>query len=254
MPVAITRPVPAAIAACELTHLDRAPIDVDVARREHAAYERALEGLGFRVTRLRPADDQPDSVFIEDAAVVVDEVAVITRPGAESRRAETAAVAAALRPLRPLAEIAAPGTLDGGDVLRLGRVLYVGTGARSNAEGAAQLRAILAPFGYEVREARFEGCLHLKTAATAVGEALVLVNPAWTDARQFEGARVVEADPAEPFAANALLAGAAVIHADVFARTRRRLEAAGVRVVPVPAGELAKAEGGVTCCSLLLST
>lgn len=253
MPLAVTRPVPAAIAHCELTHLDRTPIDVEVARREHAAYERALERLGYRVQRLAAADDQPDSVFIEDTAVVVDEIAVITRPGAESRQEETGAVAAALRPLRPVAELSAPATLDGGDVLRLGRVLYVGTGARSNAEGAAQLRALLDPFGYEVREAAFTGCLHLKTAVTAVGDGLVLANPEWVEARQFEGARAVEVDPSEPFAANALLARGAVIHADAFPRTRRRLEAAGVRVVPVPAGELAKAEGGVTCCCLLLS-
>jgi len=251
--VAITRPVPASVAQGELTHVERTPIDVAVARAEHAAYERALAAHGYELRRLAPADDQPDSVFVEDAAVVVDEVAVITRPGAESRRAETAAVAEALGALRPLAAIEAPGTLDGGDVLRLGRTLYVGVGARTNESGVAQLRATLAPFGYEVRAVAFRGALHLKTAATAVGPRTVLVNPAWVDVAVFEGAWRVEVDPAEPFAANALLLhDGAVIHADAFPRTRERLELSGVRVVPVPAGELAKAEGGVTCCSLLL--
>lgn len=252
--VALTRPVPASLADCELTHVPRTPIAVETARAEHAAYERALATHGYEVRRLPAADDQPDSVFVEDTAVVVDEIAVIARPGAESRRGETTVVRDALAALRPVAAIVGPGTLDGGDVLRLGRSFYVGIGTRTNEAGVAQLRAHLAPFDYEVRGVPFRGALHLKTAVTAVGERTLLVNPDWVDARHFEGAWRVEIDPREPFAANALLLhDGAVVHSDAFVRTRERLRFSGVRVVPVPAGELAKAEGGVTCCAILLS-
>jgi dimethylargininase len=250
--IAITREVSASIADCELTHLDRAPIDVAVARAEHAAYERALVEAGCALARI-PADDAlPDAVFVEDAAVVLDELAVITRPGAESRRAETAAVAAALRVHRPLAEIVAPGTLDGGDVLRVGRRVWVGVGARTNADGLAQLRSLAAPLGYDVRGESFRGALHLKTAVTAVADDLLLVHPEWVDASAFGGLATIAIDPAEPFAANALLVNGRVLHGAQFERTRLRLVRAGVSVVPVPAAELAKAEGGVTCGCLLV--
>lgn len=251
--IALTRDVTDAIARCELTHLARIPIDVAHARAEHEAYERALRAEGCVVQRVPAPPDLPDAVFIEDTAVVLDELAVITRPGAPSRRAETAGVADALRALRPVAELRAPATLDGGDVLRTGRTIYVGVGGRTNAAGVDQLRALVAPHGYEVRAVTFSGCLHLKTAATFIGDGQLLVNPDWVDATRFHGLRALAIDSREPFAANALLVGDRVLHGAEFERTRRILEEAGVQVVPVPAGELAKAEGGVTCCSLLVS-
>jgi len=192
-------------------------------------------------------------VFVEDTAVVLDELAVIARPGAASRRAETRSVAEALGTLRPLAHIVEPGTLDGGDVLRVGRRLYVGVGGRTNREGVEQLRAIVRPHGYEVHAVEARGCLHLKTAVTCVADDLLLVNPAWVDPSSFDGVRTLAVDPAEPYAANALLVHGRVIHAAHFPATRRRLQDAGVRVVPVPAAELAKAEGGVTCGCLLVA-
>jgi dimethylargininase len=252
-PIALTREVSCAIVACELTHLARVPIDVDVARAEHAAYERALADAGCEVRRVAAADDLPDAVFVEDTAVVLDELAVLARPGAASRHAELPAVAEALGALRPLAAIAPPGTLDGGDVLRVGRRLYVGVGGRTNAAGAAQLRALVVPHGYTVREVAPRGCLHLKTAVTAVADDLLLVNPAWVDPSVFDGMRTLAVAPAEPFAANALRVGGTVLHGAHFPATRRRLVAAGIAVVPVPAAELAKAEGGVTCGCLLVS-
>ncbi len=251
-PVALTREISPAIARCELTHLARTPIDLARARAEHEAYEEALRQLGYRVERLPADDTMPDAVFIEDTAVVLDELAVITRPGAESRRAETEAVAEALRRYRPLARIAAPGTLDGGDVIRLGRRLLVGTGARSNEEGVRQLRSLVAPAGYAVESVRFRDCLHLESAATALADDVVLLNPAWVDAAAFGAVRTVEVDPAEPFAANALRAAGALVYPTAFDRTRRRIEEAGFAVRTVPAAELARAEGAVTCCSLLI--
>lgn len=251
--IALTRGVPASIGTCELTHVDRAPIDVAVARAEHAAYERALEAAGCEVVRLAADDAHPDAVFVEDTAVVLDELAIVARPGAESRRGETAAVAEALAAWRPLAAIAAPATLDGGDVLRVGRRLWVGVGGRTNAAALDQLRALAAPLGYDVRGVATRGCLHLKTAVTAVADDLLLANPDWVDADAFDGLRSLAVHPAEPFAANALRVRDRVLHAAHFDRTRLRLTAAGVTVVPVPAAELAKAEGGVTCGSLLVA-
>jgi len=252
MRLAITRAVSPALARCELTHLSREPIDVGRAAAQHAEYERALEALGIEVGRLAADPGLPDSVFVEDTCVVVDELAIITRPGAESRRPETAAVAEAVARHRALRHIEPPGTLDGGDVLRIGRTLFVGRSLRTNDEGIEQLRRILDPLGYQVHAVALHGCLHLKSAVTQVGPRTILVNPAWIDMDAFAGYEQIEVDPAEPFAANALLVGDRVIHPAGYARTRARLESRGVGVVSVDVSELAKAEGGVTCCSLLL--
>lgn len=251
MRIALTRAVPPSLETCELTHLAREPIDVARAAAQHAAYEDVLRALGCRVERLPPTPDMPDSVFVEDAAVVVDECAVITRPGAASRRGETESVAAALTAYRPLRAIQPPGTLDGGDVLRLGRRLWVGIGSRSNAEGARQLGDALAPFGYSVATVATRGCLHLKTAASSLGGGLVLVNPEWVDGAAL-GAETVPVDPSEPFAANVLRIGDTVLAPASAARTRARMEQRGLRVQAIDASELAKAEAGLTCCSLIL--
>ncbi len=250
--LALTRAVPAAIAACELTHLAREPIDLARAVAQHAAYEDALRSLGCTVVRVPAAPDQPDAVFVEDAAVVLDEVAVIARPGAESRRGEVEEVAEALRAHRPLARIEPPGTLEGGDVLRIGRRIWVGASGRTNADGIRQLAAIAEPHGYAVHPLRVTGCLHLKTAVTQVGEGTVLLNPGWVDVAAFEGFDRVDVDPHEPFAANAVLLGGAVLHAAAHPRTAARLRAHGIDVRPVDADELAKAEAGLTCCSILV--
>jgi dimethylargininase len=250
--LAITREVSDAIAACELTHLAREPIDVARAKRQHAAYERTLEGMGCTVQRLPETTDMPDSVFIEDTAVVFDEIAIITRPGAASRRAETIAVAAALSPYRQLVHIEPPGTLDGGDVLVVGRNVFIGRTARTNAEGIAQARRMLAPLGYVVAQATVRGCLHLKSAVTAVADETVLIHRAWAVEEEFRAFRQIEVDPAEASAANVLRVQGRLMSAAAFPRTRDRLIAQGFDVTAVEADELAKAEGALTCCSLIL--
>jgi len=247
--IALTREVPSTINACELTHLDRRPIDVALARAQHAAYEDELRAAGFMVVRLPALDDLPDSVFVEDAAVVVDELAVVTRPGAASRRAETESVAAALRAHRDVVAIKEPGTLDGGDVLQFDKTIFVGLSARTNADGARQLHEFLGAYGYVVKTVDVTGALHLKTAVTRVGRDAVLVNPQWIDRALFD-CDVIEVDPAEPFAANALLAGDTLLCSRAFPRTNARL---GRAVKEIDAGELAKAEGGLTCCSIIFS-
>jgi len=248
--IALTRVLPPSIAACELTHLDRMPIDVARAEAQHRAYEEALVRAGCDVRRVAAVPDMPDSVFIEDTAVVVDELAVICRPGAESRRGETAGVEAVLATLRPIARIEPPGTLDGGDVLRVGRRVYVGSSGRTNADGIAQLRAFLK--GYEVIAVPVRGCLHLKSAVTQVAERTLLLNPAWVDREAFDDVDVIEV--VEPSAANALFVNGVTIFPAAFPRTRARLHAAGIDVVTVDVSEIAKAEGALTCCSILVTS
>jgi dimethylargininase len=251
--IAITRGVSAGIAACELTHLKRQAIDLDRARAQHRAYEEALVRAGCRVESLPALDDLPDSVFVEDIAVVLDEIAVVTRPGAESRRPETGQIAPVLSEYRRVTFVQAPGTLDGGDVLRLGRRIFVGQSGRSNESGIEQLRTVAWPYGYTVTAVPVSGCLHLKSAVTEAAPGVVLVNPFWVDATAFGGVRAMEIDPAEPYAANGLLVGDRLIYPTSFPRTRTRLETAGIPIEPVDVSELQKAEGAVTCCSLVFS-
>ena len=253
MLIAITRDVSPSLAACELTHIARTPIDAALAATQHRAYQRALASLGCRVLALEAQPTLPDAVFVEDIAVVLDEVAVMTRPGAESRRREGASVAELLGRYRPLRAIEGPGTLDGGDVLRVGRTLYVGQSQRSDAAGIAQLRAVLAEFGYTVRAVPIRGCLHLKSAVTALSDGTVLMQPAWVERACFDGVRIIEVDPAEEHAANVVWIGGHVLMPACFPRTRQRLVDSGIAVSTVDVSELQKAEGAVTCCSLLLA-
>lgn len=251
--VALTRPVSSAIADCELTHLERVPIDVPRARAQHAAYATALRERDCRVITLPGADDLPDSVFVEDTAIVLDEIAIITRPGAPSRRAEVDAVAAELARHRPVTRMQPPATLDAGDVLRIGRTLFVGASGRTGSAGIAALRTAAEPFGYRVVPVALTGCLHLKTAATAVAADRLLVNPQWVDTSAFGKVQRIEVAPHEPFAGNALLVGDHVIYAAAFPATCERLVSAGIAVHTVDVSELAKAEGGVTCCSIVFA-
>jgi len=255
--IAITRDVSDAINRCELTHVAREPIDLALARTQHAAYERALEAAGCEVVRVPPAHDLPDAVFVEDAAVVVKEVAIATRPGAMSRRAEVRDVSDVLGRYREVLPIEAPATIDGGDVLVAGKRVFIGRTSRTNSAAILKMREILEPIGYTVDGVDVTGCLHLKSAVTALADDRLLLNPAWIG-RQTENINVlfrdldlVEIDPDEPYAANIVRAGSALIYPSAFPRTRATLERLGLDVTTVDVGELAKAEGAVTCCSLI---
>lgn len=250
----MTREVSAGFADCELTHLPRVPIDVHRARAQHAVYEQALRDAGYTVECLTSRADMPDSVFIEDIAVVVDEVAIVTLPGAPSRRAEIPAVAEALSRYRPIRNIQPPATVDGGDVLVVGHQVFVGASTRTNAAAVDQMRSILAPLGYTVCAVPVRGCLHLKSAVTALADDLLLANPSWLDKAAFRGFEFVDVDPLEPMAANAVRLHDRIIYAKAFPRTAERIASRGLRVEVIDASELAKAEGGVTCCSVIIET
>jgi len=252
MLIAITRAVSPTLAECELTHRPRDPISVADAMAEHAAYEAALRSVGATVIRAPAAPDLPDAVFVEDTAIALDEVAVITRPGAATRRRETESMAGVLGSYKPLARIQSPATIDGGDVLRVGRTIYVGLSSRTNPDAITQLATLLAQWDYEVVPVPVHGCLHLKSAVTQVGERQLLLNDRYVRPASFRDMDFITVAPAEPDGANALLVAGAVIYPAHYPATADRLLRAGVRVIPVPSTEFAKAEGGVTCCSILL--
>jgi dimethylargininase len=250
--IAFTRSVAPTIVDCELTHLNREPIDFARAAEQHGLYERELIAVGCVIQRLPDLPELPDSVFVEDTAVVLPEIAIVARPGAASRRPEVDSVADALRPHRPLKFIEPPGTLDGGDALVIGSTIYVGESARTNSEGIRQLGDFASAYGYSVRPVKVSRCLHLKSAVTRVSEDLILVNSAWVDSSFFKDMHQIEVHPSEPFGANALWIGENVIYPASYEKTRARLEEAGLKVQLVETDELQKAEGGVTCCSILI--
>jgi dimethylargininase len=249
--IAITREVSPNMGQCELTHMPRQDIDIQLAQSQHLQYEKALVELGCQVRRLSVEPSLPDSVFVEDTAIVLNEMAVITRPGAASRRNETRRVSEALREYRTIFKIESPGTLDGGDVLHIGRILYVGLTERSNESGINQLVDFVSPYEYEVVKVQVEGCLHLKSAVTHVDEETLLINRSWVDAKAFTGKTFIDIDPCEPYAANALLVGSELIYPTNFPETCRLLKDMGYSVRVVDVSELQKAEGAVTCCSLI---
>jgi len=273
MLTAITRQVSPSINRCELTFHAKEPIDVAKAIAQHKAYEDCLRVLGMRVVSLEAEPDLPDAVFVEDAAIVVDEVAVIPVMGAASRRPETESLARALSVYRPLKFMRAPATLDGGDVMRIGRRTFVGASSRTNAEGSAQLRAALAEFSYEVTAVEVRQCLHLKSACSYVGRNSILVNRELVDVAQFGGFELIDVPASEPGAANVLLiedvidaakegesAVAAetsvkdvVIVPSAFPQTIALLEARGYIVKAIDVSEFQKAEGGVTCKSIIFN-
>jgi dimethylargininase len=251
--LALVREVSPRLALCELSHLARQPIDAVLAACQHRDYTALLQGLGCRLEWLPPLPQHADGVFVEDAAVLLPELAVITRPGAASRRGETASVAAALeRHHLALTQIAAPGCLEGGDVLQIGTALYVGRTARSNEAGIAQLAAALAPYGYGVLGVALSGCLHLKSACTFIPPDTLLVNPEWVDPAVFNTARVIAVAPGEPYGANTLTVAGTTLVSAAYPLTAQRLASAGVRTHSLEVGELHKAEAALTCLSLLL--
>ena len=254
MPIAIVRDINPELGRCELSFVPRQTIDIERARKQHRAYCAALSAMGCRVIELPAPAGLPDAVFVEDTALVFDELAVLTRPGAISRQPEVAGIAEALAPLRRLVALQAPATLDGGDVLRIGKAIFVGQSARSNAEGIGQLRAAVADFGYTVTAVPTRDCLHLKSAVTGVADGVVLVQPAWVDRSAFAAYEQIEIDATEEHAANVLRIGNGLIYPTSFPRTLERLQQRGLSVTTVDVSELQKAEGAVTCCSLIVAT
>jgi dimethylargininase len=248
---AITRGVSPAMVNCELTFVDRAPIDLAKALEQHRAYEQVLEKFGAKVISLPAEAALADSMFVEDPAMVLDELALIFPLGTESRRAEAASLAKVLAKFRELKYVQLPGTAEGGDILRVERNLFVGLSKRTNGEGARQLQSIVGEYGYTVTAVPVSGCLHLKSAVTFLGRNTLLGNRKRFDASCMPGFEWIDVAPEESHAANALAFGDTVILPASFPLTRTRIEARGFTVLPLDISELQKAESGLTCSSLL---
>lgn len=249
---ALTRQISPKLSECELTHLERHPIDISKAIEQHHEYENALKKMGYTIRRLPKTPELPDGVFVEDTAVVFDELAIITRPGAESRRPETESMAEVLKEYRELHFIKDPGTLDGGDVLVLGKSVYIGISKRTNREAIRQFSQILIPFGYEIHGIEVTDCLHLKTALTPLEDDLLLINPDWVDGEIFDGYQTVSTHPDEPFGANMMRRRNWALCPEAFPRTADLLADRGYDVITVNQSEMAKAEAGLTCCSVIV--
>ncbi len=251
MRVAVTREVSASIDRCELSYRERVPIDVKLARQQHLVYERTLKKLGLHVISLPALGELPDAVFVEDTAVVLDEIAVLATMGATSRRPEVEHMAATLRSYRPLERLPSGATLEGGDVLHADRTLYVGLTRRTNQAGVDGLRALLTPHGYRVLGVVLSGCLHLKSACSFLGDGRLLINRQWADAAAFEGLTLVDLPPAEPDGGNVLAIDASALLPTAYPRTGDLLERLGWTTSRIDCSELLKAESGVTCGSIV---
>lgn len=250
---AIIREVSSSINDCELSFHARQPIDVVKATVQHKAYQDCLADLGVLMVSLPAEPGLPDAVFVEDPAVVVDEFAVISIMGAPSRRPEARSLANALSRYRPLKFLVEPATLDGGDVLRVGRSVFVGLSRRTNRDSIAQLSDLLRTYDYRVQAVEVRGCLHLKSACSYIGNDTILVNRSWIDAERLRGFDLLDVPGEEPAAANALLLNDVVIMPASFPKTRALLEQRGFRVRAIDVSELQKAEAGVTCTSLIFN-
>lgn len=254
MLTSITRKVSSSFANCELSFIERKPINMEKARAQHHAYESLLEKLGAKVISLPEESDLPDSMFVEDPSIVLDEIAIICPLGTETRRKEAASLATALEPFRKLAYVKSPGMLEGGDVLRIGKRLFAGLTQRSNAEGIRQLAVITEHYGYDLTAVPVTGCLHLKSAVTYLGRNTLLANRGWFHWKRFEGFDWVDVDPTEPHAGNALVIGESIVFPASFPKTRAHIEAKGFHVESLDISELQKAESGLTCSSLLFDS
>ena len=251
MLAALTRAVSPTLESCELTWVPREKIDIAKAVEQHHQYEQCLRELGLRVISLAAEPDLPDATFVEDPLVVVDELAIVTRMGALSRRGESESLAAAIAPYRPVRRIREPATLEGGDVMRIGRDVFVGLTTRSNEAGIAQLRADLEPLGYRVLPVRIHGCLHLKSACCSLGDRKILANAKWFDPAPLLEYTIINVAVDEPGAANVLRIGDTLLMPSCFAHTEEILRQEGFKIRTVDISELMKAEAAITCSSVI---
>ena len=249
--VAITHVPSPNIQRGERTHVDDAEIDYELALRQHASYRDALRTCGAQVVVLDVNRTMPDCVFVEDTAIVLDELAIMMSPGAESRRGEPAGIEPALRQFREVKRIARPATIDGGDVVVAGKTIYIGESSRTNGAGIRAMHELLTGFGYTVVCVPVRGCLHLKSACSALPDGQFLVNRDWIDVSPLPANLLVDVPEEEEWAGDVLVIGQQIIVSEAFPATTNILSALGFDCLPVSLSEFAKAEGGVTCLSLV---
>ncbi|MGE3724414.1 MAG: dimethylarginine dimethylaminohydrolase family protein [Candidatus Sericytochromatia bacterium] len=248
---ALTHIVSPQIAQCELTFVGRSAIDLALAERQHRHYCETLVSLGVEVITLSGNVAFADACFVEDTAIVAGQSALITSMGVASRRGETPLIAEALGKYLELSRVELPATLEGGDVLRVGTTFFAGLSSRTNAAGIQALKAWAEPLGYRVVPVATEASLHLKSACTAIDDQTLLLNPEWLDSSVFKGLKIIPVAPEEPAAANVLRVEQHLCVQTGFPRTAEKLQALGKSVVWMDTSELSKAEGALTCLSIL---
>ena len=250
--VAFVRAVPDSFADA-IVQGRRPVIDVARARTQHGAYQAALTDAGYRMEVIASDPAHPDCPFIEDVAVALDHVAVVTRPGAAARRGEIESVAAALAAVRPPRRIEPPGTLDGGDVLAVGRTLYVGRSSRTNQAGIDQLATIAGEGGYDTIAVDVDRVLHLKSAVSLLDDETVLIGSGAVDPSVFADMRQIEKAESDLHLASTLrLRDGRLLMTHNAQLTAERVAAAGFEVVPIDMSEFQAADGGLTCLSILI--
>jgi dimethylargininase len=252
-PTAIVRQPGGDLSACELSYQQREPIDAQRLAAQHADYVAALRAAGLNVITLPALPEFPDSVYVEDTAIVLDEVAIMTRPGVPSRIGEVEPMARILEPLRTILTMEAPSALDGGDVCLHAGVLHVGQGGRTNHAGLKELAHLVLDHGYRVKAVELGDCLHLKSAMSSLPDGRVLIHRDWLNLSRVEHSGIIEAHPSEPCGANVLTVGEHVICSSAYPRTNQRLSDEGFSLLEVNLSEVHKMEAAVTCPSLILN-
>lgn len=239
------------LAECQLSYVDRMPIDLSLARQQHGTYVQALIKLGVEVDILHINPHCPDGVFVEDPVIILDETAIITSMGNPERRAEIPAIKEYISGHRQIQEIRLPAKLEGGDVLQIGRKIFIGLSSRTNLAGMEALKIITQQYGYEIILVRVTGCLHLKTAVTALDEERLLINPSWLDTTPFRDFQLVVVPSEEPWGANILRLPMGVIANAAYPGTCHLIASLGYRLEAVDISEYGKAEAGLTCMSVV---
>lgn len=248
---AIVREVPDTYAQCLTLEAIDVPIDVPKAREQHEHFCAILAGLGLEVTRLEADESLPDCCFVEDTAVLIDDLVILTNPGAPTRVKEVEAVEKSLHGVKPLAKILPPGTLDGGDVLIIEKTVYIGLSSRTNPEGIRQFAALAAPKGYAVVSVPVSGLLHLKSAVTYLGNGQVILAPAYVDASFFKEYQLLELSEAEAYCANCLNVNGTILMPEGYEQVKKRIESLGFPVIELDMSEFKKGDGALTCKALL---
>lgn len=252
MLIGFTHAVSPNIPSCEITFIDRAQINYELAVRQHDEYCAVLKKCGVVVKRLSANLSYPDSCFVEDTAIVLDELAIVTSMGTASRRGETAAIEAELSKYREIAQIQLPAMIEGGDVLQVGRKLFVGLSSRTNAQGIKELSRITEPLGYSLSPVNIKSSLHFKTACSAINDETLLVNPNWIDLEPFKGFNVLFTPDDESWAANTLRISDITCLQAGFPKTVELVERLHHRIEILDISEFRKAEAGISCLSIIL--
>jgi dimethylargininase len=248
---ALTRGVSGNLSSCELTYKQREPIDCSLARQQFNAYCEVLRRWGIDLTTLPASDSHPDCCFVQDTAVVLDEISITASMGAASRSGETKEVEKVLSQFRAIARITPPATLDGGDVVQFGNRLFVGLSRRTNGRGIEALQRIVEPRGYRVVPVVVNGGLHLTTGCGVVNDETVLLNPRWLDATAFKDLRQLHVPETEPWAANTIRLNGAVCLEAGAAQTAELVSPFTETIETLDISEFRKAEGSLSCLSLI---